>query len=655
MEIIKDRLQKIESFGNSYYQMKNFGADINMIHLLNKDVKNNEILPKNLFDKITESKLNHKDFIDFIEKIKINNITFNNDELILYNQMKSYIYKENNRFDNIRTTILSEFRNKEYNIQLTDPYTKYVYDNQKEAAMHIMEYLFDDKVKAVSLIALPQAGKTGTFVYCTYLALTHSDNNKIYEPENIFIISGLNDTDWQEQTEKDMLSSLKTNVYHLGQLKSFNEKLKIINNSRILIIIDECQIATSENQTIDKSIFRLEDNLNNANEIKYLIVSATPSVVKYELDEWGDKHKIVYLNTPPIYIGFTNFIKENRIYEAEEITKEFLEENFKPLLDNRFIKPKYHIIRISMKKRSELEKWIVDNNYKKEEIDSDNKIDNINNYLNIQPEKHTFIIIKGFWRAGKRMNDKNIGIVYEYNTIINYDVTAQGLIGRFCGTDKQPNGPTAPIFFCKKETLVSYMNFINEKCEYANADYYSLKLRVVDNELTKKKASFISKVTKTSITNKKEHNHIKPQDYIDSPREIIISDADYLRLDDNKIKHELFLNIMENKNKDIYNIIKNYKCDKCSIPKADESYKRHIIDTRKAYKDGTLYLADLKSDTKEEHLNSWVVFIDWNKDPKTGTHQAYLIVYHGDKRKKLLAESKKNAKMKQITVLSASS
>ena len=646
MEIIKEGLQKIESFGNSYYQMKTFGADLNMIIMSNKDVKGNDMIPSNIINAIINSKLIFGEFSDFINKIKMNNITFNDEELTLYNHIKSSIYKENTRFDIIRTTILSEFRNKEYNTQLNDPYAKYVYDNQKEAATQIMDYICDTDTKAVTLIALPQAGKTGTFVYCTYIALTNSNNNKIYEPENIFIISGLNDIDWQEQTEKDMMPSLKNNVYHLGQLRVFNERLKVINNSKILIIIDECQIATSENQTIDKSIFNLEKELCNANHIKYIIVSATPSVVKYELDEWGDKHKIVYLNPPPTYIGFSNFINDNRIYEADLITYEFLEREFKPLLIDRFIKPKYHIIRISLKKRSELEEWIKDNNYKKEEIDSDNKIDNVNMHLDSPPEKHTFIIIKGFYRAGKRMNDKNIGIVYEYSSIINYDVTAQGLIGRFCGTNKQLNGPTAPIFFCRKETLVSYINFINEKCEYASADYYSLKLKVVDNELTKKSKSFVTKLSKVSISNKKEHNHIKPQDYIDKPKELIFEDKDFNIIIDGKDKHKIVLNIIQEKYTDIYNIIKDYRCDKCTVPTTEYSYKRHIIDARKAYKDGTLYLADINKETKEEHLNSWVIFIDHNSDPKNKTHQAYLIIYHGERRKKLLEDGKKKAKTK---------
>jgi hypothetical protein len=79
-----------------------------------------------------------------------------------------------------------------------------------------------------------------------------------------------------------------------------------------------------------------------------------------------------------------------------------------------------------------------------------------------------------------------------------------------------------------------------------------------------------------------------------------------------------------------------------------QSIKRHIIDARKACEDKKLYLADIAKETKDEYKNSWVVFIDHLKNPKDGTHKVYLVIYHGERRKKLLEESKK--KVKQITI-----
>ena len=70
MEIIKEGLQKIESFGNSYYQMKTFGADLNMIIMSNKDVKGNDMIPSNIINAIINSKLIFGEFSDFINECK---------------------------------------------------------------------------------------------------------------------------------------------------------------------------------------------------------------------------------------------------------------------------------------------------------------------------------------------------------------------------------------------------------------------------------------------------------------------------------------------------------------------------------------------------------------------------------------------------------
>jgi hypothetical protein len=657
MELDKEKFGKLESSVKIYFTMLDHNAEKEMIINCIKS-----IVPKEIVDSIIESKLKSNEFIDFIQKLKLEHKIFNNEELYLYNKIKNYIYKETTRFDRIRDTIRLEFKNKDCNSN-----KKYIYDNQIEAAVEIMEYLFNEDIKAVSLVALPQVGKTGTFVYCTYLAMTHPDNEKIFEPENIFIISGLNDLEWEKQTKDDMLESLKNNVYHLGQLNKFNEKVNSINNSKILIIIDECQVATSANQSIDKIISNLENNTNNnCNEVKYLVVSATLSVIKYELDEWGDRHKVVFLKSPLVYIGFSNFINENRTYDSEQITKDFLDKKIKPLLENRFKEPKYHILRITKNKREELINWIKDNNVKlkldKDPIcvDSDkenpkNKIrdfDIYNMLENIPPTKHTFVIIKNFWRAGKRMHDKNIGIVYEYSKDINYDTTAQGLIGRFCGNDKQKNSPTAPIFFCKKETLIGYMTFYKEGCDYSAADYISTKLKIKDNELEKIKKSFVNSILEDKSS---PHSLTRKEEYVDIPREIIISPNDFKKIqlkEGDKKKSDILLNIIKEKDEKLYEILKDYQCDKCTSPdqKLGEnhySYKRHIKDARKNYNDKKPYLADFKLETKENNENAWTAFIDWKLT--NGNHTVYLNVYHGKKKLKLSEERKELIKQKKNT------
>ena len=59
-----------------------------------------------------------------------------------------------------------------------------------------------------------------------------------------------------------------------------------------------------------------------------------------------------------------------------------------------------------------------------------------------------------------------------------------------------------------------------------------------------------------------------------------------------------------------------------------------------AYQDNKLYLANITKESKDDYLNSWLAFIDHKENPKDGTHKVYLVIYHGERRKKLLEESK---------------
>ena len=96
--------------------------------------------------------------------------------------------------------------------------------------------------------------------------MTHLDNEKMYFPEDIFIITGMSDIDWERQTKNDMLNCIKDNVFHLGKIKQFNSIINTKRNIKILIIIDECQIATSKDQQIDKIFKDIEKSFKRLTE-----------------------------------------------------------------------------------------------------------------------------------------------------------------------------------------------------------------------------------------------------------------------------------------------------------------------------------------------------------------------------------------------------
>jgi hypothetical protein len=292
---------------------------------------------------------------------------------------------------------------------------EYIYHNQKETAQNIINEFFINDKKAVSLVALPQVGKTGTFLYTAYLASTYDDNNKVISPENIFIITGMSDREWQKQTENDMIDSFKKNVFHHGKLSKFGKKIKEKDGQNILIIIDECHIATRKGQEMDeifRDILKITDkkDINEIKNLKFLNVSATPGSVLRSMEKWGkENHSIVYIKPSTIYVGFRLFLDQERLFDSDEINKDYLYNTILKIINLRYKdNPKFHIFRTNnLEKIGMIEEFCKKLGYKCYHHNSNSRR-NFDEEIKKIPENHTFVIIKGFYRAGKRLTDKNI-------------------------------------------------------------------------------------------------------------------------------------------------------------------------------------------------------------------------------------------------------
>ena len=98
---------------------------------------------------------------------------------------------------------------------------RFVYDNQIRTAIKIVEAYKGKYV--VMLIAQMQMGKTGVVLYVAYLMCMNEDDKKVIDPANVYIITGLSDNEWKQQTMSDSFPMFK-NVYHRGNLRRFRKK-----------------------------------------------------------------------------------------------------------------------------------------------------------------------------------------------------------------------------------------------------------------------------------------------------------------------------------------------------------------------------------------------------------------------------------------------
>jgi hypothetical protein len=159
-----------------------------------------------------------------------------------------------------REYVADSYRATESKVRLKskNPDAKLVFDNQKEAAMEIQR-LFELGISAVTLLALPQVGKTGVMVQLAFLMATHADEKLIIGHKNIFIITGMSDKDWLTQTKDNFPDAFE----HIYTRSGFNKLNNLEHVRDALFIIDECHIAVEEkNQSSTCCVYPFSPNYN---------------------------------------------------------------------------------------------------------------------------------------------------------------------------------------------------------------------------------------------------------------------------------------------------------------------------------------------------------------------------------------------------------
>jgi hypothetical protein len=376
----------------------------------------------------------------------------------------------------IREMVHASWISLETKLRVKNPEAKLAYDNQKEAAQTIFECFRNDKI-AVTLLALPQVGKTGVMAYLSYLMTTTIDDDLIIRPENVYIISGMNEVEWREQT-KNSFPDAFVNVYTRSQ---FNKITTLNSLENALIIIDECHIAAEEQQqlsrTLEGSGLNTPEYLK-AKNVRILQVSATPAHTLFHAERvWGDDHCKVQLQASPKYIGFKNFLEAGKVVDTTASTTpkqrfESIESAIK-----KYDSPKYHIMRLKRGDKAEMDKMISTNKWVLKTHTSTTR-ENTDLLFETRPLQHTLIQIKGFWRAGKRLDDKYIGVMYEGpSDQPDLNVIAQSLAGRACGNDKQFPCEQSPLIYCDKKSLEDYIIWYEGTGSFDGINYQSRHLR----------------------------------------------------------------------------------------------------------------------------------------------------------------------------------
>ena len=348
-----------------------------------------------------------------------------------------------------------------------------LFPNQIHFGKMIMNHFMDVRKFLVLAIAPTQSGKTGSMI-STIMFMTREP--RINLPlDNIFVITGLSSRSWVEQTQDRFPLQLQNNIFHRNTLHKFVEKAK--NKKNILIMVDETQYACLSNQAIHKAfhdVGLMDLNYIQENNVKILLVSATPDGCVYDLHKWDKQYyAIQYMSVPKNYVSIQHLLQNNQVQEYKDLcgydklTGKVNEEVYDHINEiSKFLddsNPKVHIIRThtSLLHNITIENFKTVFKSKDYLFLSETKI-NMDKLLSRTPSKHTFIFIKEKLRCAQTIPKQHLGILYERFTSIPNDSTIiQGLAGRLTGYHSNKTA----IIFTNIESIHKYIELLKNKFE----------------------------------------------------------------------------------------------------------------------------------------------------------------------------------------------
>ena len=384
----------------------------------------------------------------------------------------------------------------------------YIFDSQINTARKIVLQLGSNVTRRnhVCVVASMQAGKTGT---CNSV-INIINSSKLYKSMAIkkyMFITGMNDCGLKEQTyirlKEQVMGASDDNIY-IGKRSKKNlseNKYFVLKNSDLLsyegnidntlIFIDESHYGSNEKNILTKFLVKHGIDWKDTNELikrNIYIVSISATPFDELVSDTVNCKKTIELNTDDNYVGVTEYLKNDLIFDTEkhDITEDgrifdLIMDAHHRMLDN----DEDGAIII----RTRNTETIIENQYVQTHFDvfemtsSGTKIEyaKFNHMLNVMYEnnisykrrkealakfgievespttKPLIVIIKGAFRAGITIDSRFKDMIYMvYDSSVKADTTAQALLGRMCGYRSSKDKITNTYFYINKNHANMY-------------------------------------------------------------------------------------------------------------------------------------------------------------------------------------------------------
>lgn len=389
-----------------------------------------------------------------------------------------------------RETVYVDFANAERNHNTKHPQSQYIYDNQRIDADHIVSKLYGSTIRAISITKRTKVGMNGLMIQLAKQLSTHFDLNFRIHKNNIFIITGMSNRQWEDEMRDEVPVCFHNNVCHHGKLASLHDKLRNVRNA--VIIIDEIDTGDREDQRLHRllmgcNIWDLEYMVRN--NVRFVFVSATITNQLYDLTQWSDEfHYNFTMTVPPAYVGHNDFLEMGIIHEyfpvySDETVQSWITQDILPYGDDYRV----HLLRTRECFIPTVKHICEKNGIRFYVHTSEDRMssDELSEIFESSSSAHTVVVIKGFYRRANLIPNEwklRIGAVMEqWTPKPMMSVQVQGLVGRMTGywREQLPNHRTGP-YRTSVEAIEEYERFYADPVTFYETHKLSNRISLVN-------------------------------------------------------------------------------------------------------------------------------------------------------------------------------
>ena len=367
-----------------------------------------------------------------------------------------------------------------YNNGCPDATEEYIFENQMIDANNIISEFYNEReLRVISIIKQCKVGMDGLMIELLKLFTTHPEDSFKLPINNVFIITGMSNKEWESSLKSKVPICFQGNIYHHGKLLSkgrLTDELSGIRDS--LIIIDEIDTGDKNMQKLHKmliktSIFNKDYIINN--NIRFIMVSATMKNQLYELEKWNFeniKHKTYKMIIPKNYASIEYFLdkgiyKDYYNIDSYDQAIKWINDDIINTYENDY---RVHLIRTTGSKISYIKSAAEQVGIQCFDHTSDNRIpeEELRNHFENVLNDHIIICVKGFYRRANLIPNSwkvKIGALHELcSKRSNTETEVQAFPGRMCGYWKEildsghKVGPIRTCIACMKEYIEWYIN-----------------------------------------------------------------------------------------------------------------------------------------------------------------------------------------------------